>query len=45
MAVWKTTDTAATGGGGGALKAEDEQRQREKVPLISNDCHFLEIKG
>lgn len=47
MAVWKTTDTAATGGEEGALKAEDEQSktEREKVPLINNDFHFLKIKS
>lgn len=45
--VWKTTDTAAPSGEGGALKAEDEQSktEREKIPLINKDFHFLEIKS
>lgn len=47
MVVWKTIDTAATGGEGGALQAEDERSktEREKIPLIKKDFHFLEIKS
>ena len=42
MVVWKTTDTAATGGEGGALQAEDERSktEREKIPLIKKRFPF-----